>query len=226
MGGRDNTWNFSDEVWRSTDGGATWTLMTSAPGWSPRGLARSVVLPDGSILLMGGAAGSAFSEYFNDVWRSTDFGATWTEITGHAPWTARIPFGAVTLPDGSVVIIGGTAQGSSGSTWVNDTWRLPTAGSNEQNPTHQYTGTGTFQVVLSAYNTYGAALASSQISVIPPIPGDVDASGTIDLADVIRSLQVLAGETGFNVSTGGDVDGDEKIGLPEAIYDLIEVSQP
>ena len=45
----------------------------------------SVVMPDGSIVLMGG------NDYGlkNDVWRSTDNGATWTEVNASAGWSAR-----------------------------------------------------------------------------------------------------------------------------------------
>ena len=46
-----------DDVWRSTDDGSTWTQMTASAGWSPRTGHSSVVMPDGSIMLMGGFNG-------------------------------------------------------------------------------------------------------------------------------------------------------------------------
>ena len=77
---------FSSDVWRSTDNGATWTQMKpwDATGWSGRFGHSSVVMPDGSIVLMGGIDGSVK----NDVWRSTDKGATWTQVTANAGWSS------------------------------------------------------------------------------------------------------------------------------------------
>ena len=71
------------DVWRSTDKGATWTLMTANAGWSGRNDHSSVAMPDGSIVLMGGYSNK------NDVWRSVDKGATWTLMTANAGWSAR-----------------------------------------------------------------------------------------------------------------------------------------
>ncbi|MEI6841917.1 MAG: hypothetical protein WCK53_11660, partial [Methanomicrobiales archaeon] len=56
----------------------TWTQVTTNAGWQARFGQSAVALPDGSIILMGGANYPATAA-FNDVWRSTDDGATWTE---------------------------------------------------------------------------------------------------------------------------------------------------
>ena len=61
-GGRPNT----QEVWRSTDRGSTWQLLTASAGWSARSWAGVTVALDGSIVLAGGSDGSLKS----DVWRS------------------------------------------------------------------------------------------------------------------------------------------------------------
>jgi hypothetical protein len=220
MGGRDNTWNLTNEVWRSTDGGTNWTQMTVHAGWTARALAGSAVLADGSIVVMGGVTGSGFDQYLNDVWRSIDSGATWTQLTEHAGWSQRIPYGAVTHPDGSLLLVGGNALTTS-----QDTWRLQTAGAAEQNPTYLYSQTGTYRVTLQAYNGYGVDSVQKQVVVIEPIPGDVDQSGTIDLADVVKALQVAAGTTGAAVSTGGDVNDDGKIGVAEAIADMATIAE-
>ena len=50
--------------------------------------------------------------------------------------------------------------------------------------------------------------------------GDVDNSGSLDLADAILSLQVVCGIACDNVNSEADVDNNGKIGLPEAIYAL------
>jgi hypothetical protein len=102
--GGDGTAYFND-VWRSTDQGATWTLITGYAGWGPRSGHTSVVLPDGSIVLMGGLDSNS---YKNDVWRSADQGATWTKMTAAAPWTARVGHTSVAFTDGSIILMGGT----------------------------------------------------------------------------------------------------------------------
>jgi len=104
-------WYFGDETCNGT-----WELVNESAGWTERYCHTSVVLPDGSIVLMGG--GDAYP-YKNDVWRSTDGGATWTEVNAGAGWTARVWHTSVAMPDGSIVLMGGW----DGSTYWNDVWR-------------------------------------------------------------------------------------------------------
>jgi len=106
--------NGQNDVWRSIDQGATWTQMTEHADWSPRYFPSSVVMPDGSLLLLGGNRDNQGGQW-NDVWRSTDKGATWTQMTKHAGWSARDFRSAIALPDGSVVVMGGNVD--------NDVWR-------------------------------------------------------------------------------------------------------
>ncbi|MCX5844579.1 MAG: PKD domain-containing protein, partial [Deltaproteobacteria bacterium] len=111
-------------VWRSTDNGATWSQVTPRAGWSARWHHKSVAMADGSIVLMGGLDDQ--SSYKNDVWRSTDNGATWTQQTASAGWSPRYDHSSVAMPDGSIVLMGGfDNNGLSGLT--NDVWRLPPA---------------------------------------------------------------------------------------------------
>jgi PKD repeat protein len=137
-----------NDVWRSTDNGATWTQMTANAGWSVRVGFSSVAMPDGSIVLMGGFETNNGSKPTNDVWRSTDNGATWTQMTANAGWSARAGHSSVAMPDGSIVLIGGYT-----STF--EVWRLSTRGSSAQNPSHTYTKLGTYLVGLQAYNSHG-----------------------------------------------------------------------
>jgi len=55
-------------------------------------------------------------------------------------------------------------------------------------------------------------------------PGDVNGLGSVDLADAIAALQVLAGLSPPNVKVGADVNGNNKIGLEEVIYILQKVA--
>jgi hypothetical protein len=150
MGGyyRAETGIHLNDVWRSTDQGATWTQVTAAAEWTARSGHTSVALPDGSIVLMGGYYWDGSTYRLNDVWRSTDQGATWTQVTAAAEWPARYGHTSVALPDGSIVLMDGEFR-------LYDVWRLETAGSSEQHPTHTYTELGTYSVALQVYNSGG-----------------------------------------------------------------------
>ena len=89
-------------------------------GWSARRLHTAVVMPDGSIVLMGGRSGEPSRPPIrhNDTWRSTDNGATWTQMTANAGWSARQGHSSVVMPDGSIVLMGGF-DGS----FKKDVWR-------------------------------------------------------------------------------------------------------
>jgi len=150
MGGRDAAGTYYNDTWMSADNGATWSQVSAKAPWIARWGHASVVMPDGSILLMGGTSNSI---ELNDIWRSTDNGATWTELAAHAEWSARIGHSAVVLPDASIVLAGGNA-GSSSTLSLNTTWRLATA-SAAQNPAHTYAQAGTYTVTLQAYNADG-----------------------------------------------------------------------
>jgi hypothetical protein len=130
MGGYDGSRR--NDVWRSTDQGATWTQLTAAATWTGRERHSSLALPDGSLVLMGGWDDGSFR---NDVWRSTDQGASWTQQTAAAEWTARFGHSSVALGDGSLVLIGGWDISSrrndvwrstdQGATWTLMTGRIP-----------------------------------------------------------------------------------------------------
>ncbi len=117
MGGKAAVGGRQNDVWRSTDNGATWTKVNATPGWLARAYQSSVALQDGSLVLMGG--GDTTPIFRNDTWRSTDDGTTWTNITSGGGWSARYGQSSVAMPDGSIVLTGGLD--SSGP--KNDVWR-------------------------------------------------------------------------------------------------------
>jgi parallel beta-helix repeat protein len=75
-------WYFGDENFTKP-----WTIVEGSARWSARQYFSSVAMPDGSTVLMGGQQDSGS---MNDVWRSTDNGSTWTQMTASAGWTARL----------------------------------------------------------------------------------------------------------------------------------------
>jgi PKD repeat protein len=115
IGGYGDSDGRMNDVWRSADGGLTWTQMTAAAAWSKRDSHASVALPDGSLVLMGGFDG----DYLNDVWRSEDKGVSWTLINASPGWAARRISSAVVMPDGSIVLTGGYDDASR----MSDVWR-------------------------------------------------------------------------------------------------------
>jgi len=116
MGGHISS-GYKNDVWRSTNGGITWTQQTEHAGWSERLISdRCVVLSDGSIVVMGGEIPTGTT---NDTWRSTDKGVNWTLMTGSSGWSKRYGSSVAALPDGSIVLMGGHI--SSG--YKNDVWR-------------------------------------------------------------------------------------------------------
>jgi photosystem II stability/assembly factor-like uncharacterized protein len=124
MGGtsNNNINGVKNDVWRSTDNGKTWNQMTPDAGWSPRYDYSSVVMPDGSIVLMGGLGGSISVGSMDDVWRSTDNGKTWKQMTPDAGWSPRYSHSSVAMPDGSIVLTGGIENVGKGP-FKNDVWR-------------------------------------------------------------------------------------------------------
>ena len=69
--------NFND-VWRTTDGGRTWALVTTAP-WSPRTGHKCVQL-SGKIYCVGGAHQNGTTYLQHDVWASAD-GKDWSRVS-------------------------------------------------------------------------------------------------------------------------------------------------
>jgi outer membrane protein assembly factor BamB len=113
---------------------------------------------------MGGTTGSV---NFNDVWRSIDNGATWTQMSA-AGWSARFIHSSVVLPGDSIIVMGGYAGSPK-----NDVWQLTTVGSSEQNPSHTYTVPGRYNVMLTAWNTGGSNTSTKTnyitVDYIPPV---------------------------------------------------------
>ncbi|MCP4349931.1 MAG: hypothetical protein GY795_30995 [Desulfobacterales bacterium] len=53
-----------------------------------------------------------------------------------------------------------------------------------------------------------------------PVPGDIDGNELIELADAVAGLKVLAGIQVSPIQKQADVNGDDKIGIEEVVYDL------
>lgn len=120
MGGTKNFSNsWMNDVWRSSNDGATWTQMTASAAWSTRHSHTAVSLSDNSIVLMAGIGQFAIH---HDAYRSTDYGTNWSLITITTPgWEARQRACSAVLSDGSIALVGGTV--ASGTPTYQDVWR-------------------------------------------------------------------------------------------------------
>lgn len=117
LGGSASPTVFHADVWSTSDDAATWTQVLQTAPWSARELQACVVLPDDSILVMGGMGVSSI--YMNDVWRGTSGGVHWTRLTNNAPWDRRSSHVALRLSSGVLVLMGGTNRDGG---LFNDVW--------------------------------------------------------------------------------------------------------
>jgi PKD repeat protein len=166
-----------NDTWRSPDQGLTWTLMNASSGWNARERFKSVALPDGNIMLMGGdvanTTGSSPPAFiFNDTWLSRDKGATWTLLNSSSGWLPRYAPRGVLTSDGSVLLVGGVNANSAA---YRDMWNFNPVGSSVQNPSHVYATEGIYSVALLVHS---ATETNSTLKV-----GLINATGQVPVAD-------------------------------------------
>ena len=104
------------DVWRSTDNGVSWVQQTANAEYGMLSYHASVVLSDGTILVMGGSQGVGTPAA--SVWKSVDKGVSWTLVTDVAGFGARNCHTAVVFPNDDIVLMGGSTNG----TYPNDSW--------------------------------------------------------------------------------------------------------
>lgn len=108
-----------NHVYKSADGGATWTRLPDAP-WRPR-MACGPMLStwQGKLWLVHGGTYSGFSgkpsEKFDDVW-SFD-GIAWTRVLEHTPWPGSLWSTNFVLDDDLFIMAGWAADGDHRLLW-------------------------------------------------------------------------------------------------------------
>ncbi len=111
-----------------------WTRLTSDTGWGVKSEFKSVVTPDGSIVVVGGKSGDL--SYSKDVWCSHDRGKTWAIMTPNASWSLRVSFSLVSLADNSILLLGGLDVSNNNQTYLNDVWKSSDYGANWEKATN------------------------------------------------------------------------------------------
>ncbi len=119
----------TNEVWRWIAGSGIYQNLGNA-AWSARYGHAMTTLPDGRIVLAGGTDSSGSGTTFNDVWISSDGGASWQPQTGAAPWEARHGHALEALPDGRLLLLGGRFPQTFGNPGIlfSDMWLSEDAG--------------------------------------------------------------------------------------------------
>jgi PKD repeat protein len=135
--------------------------------------------------------GDDLNEFKNDVWRSTDNGATWTQVNSGAGWAPRLYHSSVVMPDGSIVLMGGIFDNG----YKNDVWRFITVGSSAQKPSHTYQAPGVYTVALQVYNYWGYA-SNQKTAYINVTNGEPLPSS--------QPLNVALDNQDLNITTSGD----------------------
>lgn len=130
LGGWNTAWAApftTNQVWRSTNGGVTWTQLANAP-WEARHTTGWLV-HDNKLWVIGGDANSG--HYQRDVWSSPD-GITWTQVaTNAAPLSQGRVLHIAYAHAGKLWIIGGQTldeftgvdvSTKPGSPYYDDVW--------------------------------------------------------------------------------------------------------
>ena len=192
IGGYDET-NYFNDVWKSTNGGQTWTqVATGSTGANTLFSARqfsSLVAVGSDMYVIGGEDGT---QNLNDVWKSTNGGQTWTQVatgsTGaNTLFSARAGHSSVAIGS-DIYVIGGF----SGLRNLNDVWKSTNGG---QTWTKVATGSTGANTLFPARNSHSSVAIGSDIYVIGGFRG-----GTINLNDVWKSTN--GGQTWSKVNTG------------------------
>ncbi|MFA5268595.1 MAG: kelch repeat-containing protein [Methanoregula sp.] len=108
------TWYFGDE-----NVSAPWKEVNANAEWSARARHTCVVTPDGNLIIMGGSTTIGAGSYENDIWRSADYGTTWTLVNSNADWPGRVGHSSLAMKDGSIMVMGGFNPTAD----MNDVWQ-------------------------------------------------------------------------------------------------------
>ena len=118
-GGWDGV-NLYNDVWVSSNGAASWTLVSAAAPWGQRDALFAEITAGGLIVLGGGQTGPYTQ---NDIWISPDGGFTWSVCGTEQYWPDRRDVAAVFDSDEYFLIMGGRENTNANTPQFNDVYR-------------------------------------------------------------------------------------------------------
>ncbi|MBK8217881.1 MAG: IPT/TIG domain-containing protein [Myxococcales bacterium] len=216
-----------NDVYESTDGGATWTKMNIAVPWSPRAGVYGMPLIGDRIFLVSG--GVYADECFDGVFAFD--GAAWYTI--NADGTSPIPFGSgagqtagryyhsvLRTPDGRVWIVGGSALDPANNIGLGSVWGIAASDDNCETWFHFNdiawgAGLGTHadalavfenRIVRASGNAFDRATLTINREAIPPSPTIVScapSTGPTSTVTTITGTGFAQGVLGVYVFNGG-----------------------
>jgi len=110
LGGVDQGGQLYNDAHRTSDGGATWEVVTQTAPWSARrGLAAATTASCCTVVLLGGVSRGPSSHEIAqaDVWVSLDSGLTWQRQSDQNAWRPRVEHGAAFDSSNRLYLVGG-----------------------------------------------------------------------------------------------------------------------
>ena len=119
-----------NDVWTMDTQSGQWKQLTDAAPWTPRMLhvqlvGQAPLLNTQVMYVIGGAVqvvNGGVSVNSNEVWASSDAGATWVVVTNSTQWPVRSGHTGVMTAAGVLLIAGGSNSATSQSVVYNDLW--------------------------------------------------------------------------------------------------------
>lgn len=79
--------------------------------------------------------------------------------------------------------------------------------------------------MYARFSDFAGNVADTSVTLTYVVPGDLDGSSTLSLRDAILALRGAAGIDTEGMNLDGDVGGNGKIGIEEAIFILRKMSK-
>ncbi len=177
-------------IYRTADGGATWTNLTSAVGLTTADPWSDVVVDPASPTTLYAAVGTFYSTTNAGVYKSTNSGTTWTKLTTFADGASNTDVGRIALaiaPSAHLTVFASVASVSTGATLA----------------VQKTTDGGTTVGSVTPPNNYmgGQGWYDQWIIVDPANANNVYVAGSAGSFSIQRSTN--GGTTWADISTGG-----------------------